>query len=378
MVTMLARGLARRGHQVTVCTTDVCDASARLQRPAAHGRFQPWTSGGESGNVATRVFPNVSNRAAYHGQCFLPCGLGAYLRQHAAEFDVGHLHACRNVPGVLAARHLRRVGVPYVLAPNGTAPRIERRQLAKQIFDFLAGRRVMIGAARLIAVSDAERRDLERVAGDPEAIRIVPNSIDVDEFDPPVERGEFRRRAGLGEAPVVLFLGKITPRKRLDVVVKAFAQLTHRNARLVIAGNDMGSVGSARSLVRRLGLSSRTLFTGLLAGRERLEALADADVLVYPSEREVFGLVPLESLLCGTPVVVGDDSGCGEVVRSTGGGLLVPIGDPAALAIAIDDVLAHGSSWRAAAAAAAHVARATYNSDIVCAQLERVYEEMTA
>jgi len=375
---MLAHGLSQRGHQVTVCTTDVCDASARLQRPATHGRFQPWKSDGEPGNVATRVFPNVSNRAAYHRQCFLPCGLGAYLRQHAAEFDVGHLHACRNVPGVLASRHLRRAGVPYVLAPNGTAPRIERRQLAKHIFDVLAGRRVISGAARLIAVSNAERRDLERVGADPDAIRIVPNAIDVDEFDPPVQSGEFRRRAGLGQAPIVLFLGKITPRKRLDVVIRAFAQLAHQDARLVIAGNDMGSVGSARTLVRRLGLSSRALFTGLLAGRERLEALADADVLVYPSEHEVFGLVPLESLLCGTPVVVGDDSGCAEVIRSTGGGRLVPIGDAAALTNAIEDMLGHHSAWRAAAAAAARVTRDLYNSDIVCARLERVYEEVTA
>ena len=77
----------------------------------------------------------------------------------------------------------------------------------------------------------------------------------------------------------------------------------------------------------------------MLRGRERLEALADADVVVYPSEHEVFGLVPLEAILSGTPVVVADDSGCAEVVGAIDGGQIVPLGDAAALADAIERVL---------------------------------------
>ena len=132
-----------------------------------------------------------------------------------------------------------------------------------------------------------------------------------------------------------MFLGKLTPRKRVDVLVRAFAQLQRRDAWLVIAGNDMGAGGDTRSLVRSLGLEARTVFTGLLRGQERLDALADADVVVYPSQDEVFGLVPLEALLSGTPVIVAGDSGCGEIVSQTGGGQVVPLGDVDALARAI-------------------------------------------
>src|SRR5205823_1674272 len=121
----------------------------------------------------------------------------------------------------------------------------------------------------------------------------------------------FRRRFGLPPRPaaaIVLFLGKLTPRKRVDRLVRAFAAITQSNARLVIAGNDMGAERSIRSLVQSLALDTRTTFTGLLRGRDRLEALADADVVAYPSEQEIFGLVPLEALLLHTPVVVSDDS----------------------------------------------------------------------
>jgi glycosyltransferase involved in cell wall biosynthesis len=146
----------------------------------------------------------------------------------------------------------------------------------------------------------------------------------------------------------------------------------------VIAGNDMGTGADTRSLVRSLGLEARTVFTGLLRGQERLEALADADVLVYPSQDEIFGLVPLEAILSGTAVIVADDSGCGEMVARTGGGQVVPAGDVDALTRAIGVILDAPSSWRAATVPAAGVIRSTFGDDVVCAQLERLYIDMAA
>ena len=363
----LTRGLARRGHQVTVCTTDACDESTRV--PSGERQVD---------GVEWRVFPNLSNRLAYHLQLFLPLGLGNYLKRHAGTFDVAHLHACRNVPGALAAHHLRRTGVPYVLAPNGTAPRIERRLLAKHAYDVVAGRRILAGAARVLAVSEAERRQLSELGVARGAIRVIPNPVDLDELASPVTPGNFRRRLALPCGPLVLFLGKLTPRKRLDVLTLGFARVRRSDASLVIAGNDMGAGGEARSLVRALGLERRTFFTGLLRAEQRLEALADADVLVYPSQHEIFGLVPLESLLSGTPVIVADDSGCGEVVRATGGGQVVPLGDADALARAIESVLKDPTAWRAAAAAAAVRVRAAYGDSVVCLQIEALYGELVA
>jgi glycosyltransferase involved in cell wall biosynthesis len=362
----LTRSLARRGHDVTVCTTDVCDESGRL----ASG-WRRTIDGVEVG-----VFRNVSNRLAYHEQLFLPRGLQAYLARHARTFDVAHLHACRNVPGALAAHHLRRAGVPYVLAPNGTAPRIERRRLSKRVFDGLIGYRVLGGASRVLAVSVAERRQLQALGVAPAAIRVIPNPVDLDELSPRAARGRFRQRFGLPAGPIVLFLGRLTPRKRVDVLVRAFARLPRADACLVIAGNDMGSESRVRSLVGTLGLERRTVFTGLLRAGERLEALKDADVLVYPSQDEIFGLVPLEALLSGTPVIVADDSGCGEVVGATGGGLVAPLGDERALSAAIDAVLRAPAFWRAAAATAALRVRASYGADVVSSQMAELYGEM--
>jgi glycosyltransferase involved in cell wall biosynthesis len=140
----------------------------------------------------------------------------------------------------------------------------------------------------------------------------------------------------------------------------------------------MGYERDLRRLLGELGIEDRTLLTGLLPGRARLEALADADVVVYASKDEIFGLVPLEAILTGTPVVVADDSGCGEVVGTVGGGMVIGEGDVDALAAAVEQILDAPAKWRAVAADAQDGVRDLCSPDHVCARLEEVYREVIA
>lgn len=320
------------------------------------------------------MFPNLSNRLAYHLQFFTPLGLRSYLRRAAGSFDVAHLHACHNLPGAIAAAALAEAQTPYVVSPNGTARPIERRVLAKRVFAATAGRRVLTGAARILAVTDVERRQLLAAGIAESRMAVVPNPIDEAEFVRQPDPRTFRATWGLGSKRVVLFLGKLTPRKGVDDLVRAFARIQKSDAMLVVAGNDMGAGAGVDARIRALGLEQRVIRTGLLQGAERLDGLAAADVVVYPSQDEIFGLVPVEALLSGTPVIVCDDSGCAEVIGRTGGGRTVPHGQPDVLAAAIDSIL-HGD-WRPAAAAGAARARALFGADVVCRQLEAVYHEV--
>src|SRR5262249_11915225 len=295
-----------------------------------------------------QVFPNLSNRLAYHWQFFTPAGLGSQLRRSAASFDIGHIHACHNLPAALAARALSRAGVRYVVSPHGTAPAFERRVLAKQLFTRTAGRRLLPGAARVLAVTDAEYRQLLGLDVPSQRIVVVPNPIEDREYVPHPDGARFRTTHALGDAPVILFLGKLTPRKGVDVLRRAFSTVRRPDARLVIVGSDMTS----GAFDDPSPADSRVLRLGVLGGRDRLDALAAADVVVYPSRDEVFGLVPIEALLCGSPVVVSNDSGCGEIIGSIGGGHIVPYGDVRVLSGAIDSILDAPDVWRRRARAA--------------------------
>lgn len=365
LATTMTRALARRGHSVAVCTTDACDEHSRT----AGGRHR-------SHGVDVRAFPNVSNRAAYHLQLFAPVGMRRHLRATAGDFDIAHLHACHNLPATIAAAALTRAGVPYVVSPNGTARPIERRILLKRLFAATAGRRLLSGATRILAVTEVERAQLVDLGIPPSKIRIVPNPLD-DRAEPgQPDPGDFRRRHQLGDARIVLFLGKLTPRKGIDDLILAFAQLNLPGTVLVIAGNDMGAGAGADALVSRLGLRARVIRTGLLRDTDRDDALSAAAVVVLPSRDEIFGLVPLEALVCGTPVIVCGDSGCGEVIRRTGGGLVVPPGCPQDLEQAIASILNNTAGWQAAAHSAAARARALFGADVVCEALERIYADV--
>ncbi len=366
VVGAMADGLQARGHAVAVCTTDALDAQTRLPRGLTVPGPQRY------------VFPNVSNRAAYHLQAFAPIGLSGFLQSHASSFDVAHIHACHHVLGIMASRALTRAGVPYVLSPNGTAPIIERRRAAKRLLGQLGGAEVMARAARVLAVSEAEAHQLRQLGVAPGRMVHVPNPIDLREFDVEPDGARFRQTHNLGDRPVVLFLGKVTPRKGVGTLVEAFAQLASPRAQLVLAGNDMGGLAQAQAAAHAMKVGDRLTLTGLLRGRDRLDALAAADVVVYPSSDEVFGLVVCEALLAGTPVIVGNDSGAAEVLAATGGGLAVPPREVAALATAIATVLDAREAWQRDARVAAQRVRTLFSVDAVVSALDVVYAGVLA
>jgi glycosyltransferase involved in cell wall biosynthesis len=171
----------------------------------------------------------------------------------------------------------------------------------------------------------------------------------------------------------VLVIGRITPRKQIRVVVEAFARLNASAARLVIAGNDLGGLQPALARARELGVDTRVEVTGLLRAGQRLQAMANADLVVCPSSDDVFGLVACEALLVGTPVIVGSDSGCAEIVGNCG--VAVKPGDAAALAIAMASVLAGRVDTRRGRLPGRERILHQYNVRVVTEALDAIYRE---
>ena len=320
--------------QVTVLTTDAFDGERRAGTPADR----------DHGGVRVLTVRNRSNGLAFRHQVFLPAGVPAALDALAdgPPVDLVHVHGHRNllqVSGVAAARNW---GVPYVLTTNGTLDRHERKIGVKWLWDLSIGRGVVEGAARCVAVSGHDVAAHRRAGVPAERIVRIPNGLDLAEFSPLPERGAFRTRHGLGDRPLVAYLGQISRRKGVEHLVDAFADGGPEDACLVIAGPDMGAMQEARGRVQ-----GDVRFVGTLEGRERLELLADTDVLVYASTAEIFGLVPFEGLLCGAPVVVADDCGCGELISEAGAGLLVRHGDVEGLRARIRTLLGDRVAARA-------------------------------
>lgn len=323
----LCRVLVANGDSVTVWTTDACDAQHRLREPET-------TIDG----IFVRRFRNLHNGLAYHRQLYLPLGIIKAPWHDLLEFDIVHIHSHRHLLEALVGAAATQRRIPYVFTGNGTVPPIERYVLVKRILDLLGADAVLEHAAACVAVSNAEIPDYCNAGVDERRIRVIPNGIRLDEFADLPPRGSFRRAYGLGDGPLLVFVGKITPRKGVDVLLRALARLPD-DVQLVVAGNFMMPEQPIRAIVEELHLGDRVRFPGLLLGDVRNAAYVDADVVAYPSTDEIFGLVAAEALMCGTPVVVCDDSGCGEVVRAAGGGRQVPYGDAERLTEALQALL---------------------------------------
>jgi len=359
----LCRALVRAGESVSVWTTDALDQVGRVARTDA-----------VVDGIQIRYFPNVSNRLAYRHQLYLPRGLLRAVREQLSQFDLVHIHSHRHALEWVVSRAARAHKLPYVCTANGTVPPYERFVTVKRVIDVLGMRSVLQHAAACIAVSSAEVAHYRAAGVVAERITVIPNGVRLSDYDALPPRGGFRRRLGIAaEAPLVTFVGKITPRKGVDVLIRAFASLDP-DVHLVVAGNFMVQEARVRALARECGVAGRVHFVGLLDGEEKLRAYVDADVVAYPSEREIFGLVPIEALMCNTAVVVCDDSGCGEVVRAADGGRLVPYGDDRALAAALRDLLRDPADRRANVDRGRRYVQTHFGWESIAEQTRRLYQ----
>lgn len=311
----LSKELVNRGHEVTVYTTDALDAKNRVRQR------EELLDG-----IRVRRFKNLSNAFAYKHNIFLAVGMPFTIRKELANFNVIHVHEYRTLQNVIIRYYAKRLGIPYVVQAHGSAPKDMPKQRLKQLYDFLWEYKILRDASKVIAVTPTEAEQYRSLGVDEHRIEIVPNGIDLAEYDSLPQKGEFRQKYSITEnEKMILYLARIHKIKGPDLLVRAYASLSQElhDSRLVIAGPDDGYLSTLKRLITDLNIGPKVLFTGPLYGKDKLEAYVDADVYVLPSVYEIFGVALLEACACGTPVVVTDRCGIADVIDGHAG-LAVP------------------------------------------------------
>lgn len=247
------------------------------------------------------------------GPCTTPLRLHPSLRPAieaaVAGADVIHLHGVWEQVQHLGARIAHRHGVPYLLSPHGMLDpyNLRSKYLKKRLYRLWRLQKDLNQAA---AVHCTTRTEADLAAPLLQRTEPLVESLGVDlrEFQNLPTPGTFRQRFGLTDNQrIVLFLSRIHAKKGLDVLVPAFAKAAVEDTVLVIAGpDDGGHQAVIEKLVAQHGLQGRVHFPGMLYGRQRIEAMVDAEVFALSSYQENFGIVVVESLASGTPVLISD------------------------------------------------------------------------
>jgi glycosyltransferase involved in cell wall biosynthesis len=314
--------------------------------------------------------------------CYAP-QLARALAASVRQFDLVHIASLYLYTTQAAAAICRRAGVPYLLRPHGTLdPYLRRRRRGvKWLYDLAWQRRDMQQAAAFHFTTEDEMRLAQEVGLRPPGV-VVPLALEAGEFAALPARGEFRaKHLGGWAGPLILYLGRINFKKGVDVLIESFAALSQSraDARLVIVGHADPPPYAAemRQLAQARNLAGQIVFTGPLFGRDKLAALADADLWVLPSHTENFGMALVEAMLCGLPVITTQNVGVGEEVARAEAGLIVAP-TPAEVAGAMARLLDDPAERRRLGANGRRLARAKYSLEAVGAQLEQAYYRVLA
>jgi D-inositol-3-phosphate glycosyltransferase len=241
----------------------------------------------------------------------------------------------------------------------------------------------------VVSTSPQEMADLRNLVSDRGRIEVIPCGTDIDNFQPISSAGA-RQQLGIDpQAKIVLYVGRFDPRKGIETLVRAYAQLVKRsvdpqNLRLLIVGGSdpQADDGAERQriegLVNSLGLGASIEFVGMV-GHDRLPLYyTAADVCAIPSHYEPFGLVAIESMACGTPVVASAVGGLKFTVIPEETGLLVPPQDVDGFAQAIERILADDLWARKVGKQAVSMVQDNFSWTGVAVQLSDLYRKILA
>ena len=171
-------------------------------------------------------------------------------------------------------------------------------------------------SSEVIVNSNYMKNELQRLFGLPfEKINVVPNGVSPSNFTVSERDYDFRRKYAMDNEKIILFMGRLVYEKGIQHLISAMPKIlnNYHDAKLIVAGKG-GMLGELQNEVNSLGLGNKVYFTGQLSPKQVQKMYKCADIAVFPSTYEPFGIVAIEAMLSGVPTVVTDIGGLNEIV----------------------------------------------------------------
>jgi glycosyltransferase involved in cell wall biosynthesis len=365
VISQFCRGLARLGLDVSIYTTNFGNGQ-KLQVPV--DRMV------ELGGVKVRYFKtDFFHKYAYSRS------LAQAVRRHTPEFDLIILSTFWCYPGIPAGMEARKRGVPYIIFPAGSISdyALAYKHLKKKLYLKLIEERNLRHARALRYVVEMEReRSAHLNLSTPSFV--IPNGLLVEEFQNLPEKAQAKEIWGLEpDTQVILYLGRLVHGKGLELLMKAFSQAVARHPRsvLVLAGPDFGLESNLKALASQVGIDSHVMFTGYVPPERRNSLLRAADLLALLSDGESFGMVALEAMWAGVPVLLSDKVGLCREVAADEAGVVVPL-DQEIVTQALEDLMIDPERLAYLGQKAWDSARERFENNKVCRLMATAYEDV--
>jgi glycosyltransferase involved in cell wall biosynthesis len=361
----MCRELLRHGEDVELYTTNV-DGNGYLDVPLA----RPVAVRG----VPVTYFPVLANNYFK-----ISPQIALALKAAVRRFDVVHINSLYQFPSTVAAYYCCRYGVPYIIRPHGTLDPFlfGRHRPRKWLYEVLVERRNLRGAAA-VHFTTAEELELASSLGLYFRGIVAPLGVDFEAAPDDWERLVNTTWPELAGKEVVLFLSRINFKKGLDVLAQAFGRIRRerKDVQLVIAGPDNeGYAAKVREWLKAEGCLSSVTFTGMVQGSLKAALLKQAQLFVLPSYTENFGIVVVEAMGAGLPVVISNKVNIWREVNDAGAGVVVNT-DPAQVAEVILKLLADPTHGRELGERGYRLAHEHFSWESAGRQLMELYQQV--
>lgn len=364
----ISRALSDRGHDVVIYTSNMMNPYCRLN-----------ADNEEINGVRVVRFRNISSITSKTIRLFITPEMIPWVKKKIQKFDVAHLHEFRNFQHFVVHYYARKEDVPYLVQAHGTLSWPGTIEKLKRVYDIAVCDRVLRAASKVVASGRVEAEQYRERGIAENKIEVIPNGIDLSEFDAFPPQGAFRKKYGIREdTKLVLYLGRIIRVKGIDYLIRAFDRARKKlyNVKLVIVGPDDGYLGVCKNLVKALGIERKVLFTGPLYRKEKLEVFNDIDVFVLPSTYEIFPITILEAHACSKPVITTRVGDLPNLVIQGKTGLLVEPSNVEELSDALLQILTNRKIAEEISQNARRLVLPKFSMETVALKLEKLYEKV--
>lgn len=306
--------------------------------------------------------------------------LFGYLRRHIQTYDLVHCHGLWHF-GALAPFFVDR-NIPKVITPHGVLdPWVyARNRWKKTLIDALAQKNYLRRADLVHVLTTAERQAVNAYLNPPHPnVVVIPNGVRLSDFTHLPPRGSFRKQAGLSDdQTMVLFMSRLNVKKGLDALLPAFRDYVrnHPGTVLILAGPDDGYRDTIRRFIETHQLEDSVRLVGMLTGDDKKAALTEADLFVLPSYSEGFSMVVLEAMAAGTPTLVSDKVGFGDVIRQHEAAGLITELTPDGVRAGLEKLLGDDALRQRVSRNAKALLGTQYDIEIVAKRLLDEYEKV--
>ena len=244
-----------------------------------------------------------------------------FLLRNIHKYDVVHAHVYMGAESDMAAIICRLRKIPFIFTAHDLlSTQCGTINLLKNLYDKTIGRYTLNTAKKLIALTQENKKQYELLGVPENKIVVIPNGVDYEKFDGLIKSKELLKSVGNPDK-VILFVGRLLKYKGAQDIIKAIPEIIkdYPNTKFIFVGEDQGYKKELIKLATNLDVFDKCVFTGRVNEKELLRYYSIADAFILPSTGEGFGLVALEAIVSGTPVILASTGGLKHIVSEIGG-----------------------------------------------------------